>query len=222
MTFAVGLEKIAQQKDRMYCLGPSMRPTLMAGDLLSIFPYNGLAPRVGDVIVFQAPGEEKHITHRVISVTPQGIRTRGDNNNLVDPYLLKPENIIGRVTHAERGKRKKAVAGGYRGFLRAQVLYVLRVVRPHVRIALAYPYRLLYRSGVFQPILSRLVRVRVVSFQRPQGVELQLLWGRRIIGQLPAGAEQWVIKPPFKLVVREEELARWIRPSPIGAARPFS
>jgi signal peptidase I len=208
MTFTVGLEKIAQQKDRMYCLGPSMRPTLKAGDLLTIAPYNGLVPKVGDVIVFRAPGEEKHITHRVIAVGPEGVTTRGDNNNLVDPYLLKPENILGRVTHAERGKRKKTVTGGYAGSLQAQVLYMLRVVRPHLRIALAYPYRLLYRTGIFQPILSRLVQVRVVSFQRPQGIELQLLWGRRIIGQLPAGAERWVIKPPFKLVVREEELAK--------------
>ena len=208
MTFTVGLEKIAQKKDRMYCLGPSMRPTLKAGDLLAIAPYNGQAPRIGDVIVFQTPGEEKHITHRVISITPQGVRTRGDNNNLVDPYFLRQENIIGRVTHAERGQRKKVIVGGYAGYLQARVLYVLRVVRPHVRIALAYPYRLLYRSGIFQPILSRLFMVRVVSFQRTQGVELQLLWGRRIIGLLSAGAEQWVIRPPFKLVVREEDLAK--------------
>jgi signal peptidase I len=208
MKFAVGFEEAALSKDRMYCLGPSMRPTLKAGDLLRIAPYNGLEPQVGDVIVFQAPGDEKHITHRVVAVTPQGVRTRGDNNNLVDPCFLKLENIVGRVTHAERGKRRKRVAGGYAGCLQARVLYVLRVVRPQVRIALAYPYRLLYRSGIFQPILSRLFKVRVVSFQRPQGVELQLLWGRHIIGQLPAGGEQWVIWPPFKLVVREEELAR--------------
>jgi len=204
----VEFERISQRKDRMYCLGPSMRPTLKAGDLLTILPLNGQAPRVGDVIVFQAPGEEKHITHRVISVTPRGVGTRGDNNNLVDPFLLKPEHIIGRVTHAERGKRKKTVTGGPAGHLQARVLYVLRVIRPHVRTALAFPYRLLYRSGVFQPILSRLFRVRAVSYQRPQGVELQLLWGRRIIGQLEAGGTEWVIKPPFKLVVREAELAR--------------
>jgi signal peptidase I len=221
MTFTVGLEKITQQKDRMYCLGPSMRPTLKAGDLLKIAPYKGLAPQVGDVIVFQAPGEEKHITHRVVAVGPEGVRTRGDNNNLVDPYWLKPKNIVGRVTHAERGKRKKTVIGGYAGHLLARVLYVLRVVGPQVRIVLAYPYRLVYRSGLFQPILSRFFRVRVVSFQRPRGVELQLLWGRRIIGQLPAGEAQWVIWPPFKLVVREEGLVRWVRSFPTGETRRF-
>lgn len=41
--------------------------------------------------------DDKMITHRVVDVTEEGIRTKGDNNNVQDAYYLQPENIRGEV-----------------------------------------------------------------------------------------------------------------------------
>jgi signal peptidase I len=48
--------------------GPSMNPTLRAGDGLQIEPYEGKKIRAGDVIVFVSPENGHKVTHRVISV----------------------------------------------------------------------------------------------------------------------------------------------------------
>lgn len=41
--------------------------------------------------------DDKMITHRVVDVSEEGIRTKGDNNNVQDAYYLQPENIRGEV-----------------------------------------------------------------------------------------------------------------------------
>ena len=78
--------------------GPSMNPTLKAGDSLRVAPYENTRINVGDVVVFHTPERERHVTHRVISVDSRGVRTRGDNNNKTDSWLLRPDEIIGRIS----------------------------------------------------------------------------------------------------------------------------
>lgn len=41
--------------------------------------------------------DNKMITHRVVDVTDEGIRTKGDNNNVQDAYYLQSENIRGEA-----------------------------------------------------------------------------------------------------------------------------
>jgi len=55
------------------CLGPSMLPTLRAGDALWVVPYDGARIRRGDVVVFCPPpaagAEVGHpVVHRVVAV----------------------------------------------------------------------------------------------------------------------------------------------------------
>ena len=64
-----------------------------------LVPVDELRP--GDVITFRAPtgsGARSTITHRVVSVGPDGIRTRGDADPNRDPWLLEPGgSVVPRV-----------------------------------------------------------------------------------------------------------------------------
>ncbi|HEX5266758.1 MAG TPA: hypothetical protein VFW24_08285 [Acidimicrobiales bacterium] len=72
-------------------LSGSMRPGIQPGDAVLVAPEPLSAVRPGQVLVIQPPGlGGATVAHRVVSVTPGPagpvIRTRGDANNVVDPW----------------------------------------------------------------------------------------------------------------------------------------
>jgi signal peptidase len=70
----------------------SMQPTLPLGSLVLVVPRDADAVRVGDVITFSPPGDNRTITHRVVDVHGSGdglgVHTRGDANPVADPWTL--------------------------------------------------------------------------------------------------------------------------------------
>ena len=52
-------------------------------------------PEVGDIISYKA--QDAIITHRVIEKTDDGYITKGDNNSVADPGIVKPKQIFGTV-----------------------------------------------------------------------------------------------------------------------------
>ena len=52
-------------------------------------------PEVGDIISYKA--QDAIITHRVIENTDDGYITKGDNNSVADPGIVKPKQIFGTV-----------------------------------------------------------------------------------------------------------------------------
>ena len=190
----------------MNYIGPSMNPTLKSGDRLCIIPYDGQKIRRGDVVVFVPPGGDSKIIHRVVSIHSQGIKSRGDNNNELDQWVLKPDQILGRVVSAQRGNRRRRVFGGPVGQLFAAVLRVIHAIDSHVCYLLRPAYNELARVGVFACLLPAKMRPRVISFDRTEGKELQLLMGRRVIGRWLPGRSRWHICRPFRLFVDEESL----------------
>ena len=52
-------------------------------------------PEVGDIITYKA--QDAIITHRVIEKTDDGYITKGDNNSVADPGIVKPKQIFGTV-----------------------------------------------------------------------------------------------------------------------------
>lgn len=78
--------------------GPSMQPSLSAGDVVITEPVDDDDVKVGDVIRFRT--EEGFILHRVVRVeaSDDGLRfvTRGDGNN-VDDLPVSAEQLEGRM-----------------------------------------------------------------------------------------------------------------------------
>jgi signal peptidase len=186
--------------------GPSMSPTLKPGDRLQVVPDAGRKVRRGDVIVFSYPKDGPQITHRVMAVDSSGIRTRGDNNTDIDPWLLSPDDILGRVDYAQRGNRKRRVFGGPAGELVALSRRTIRIIDKRTSPLMHPLYSGLARSRFLSRWPRHWIKTRVVSFHRPGGTELQLLLGRHVIGRCLRGETRWRIRRPFRVLVDETRL----------------
>jgi len=133
-----------------------------------------------------------------------GICTRGDNNPHVDPYRLQPADVIGQVVAAQRGVKRRRIAGGRWGALRGMACRPRRVINRGVSQSLHGAYRGL--AGRFRGLLPAHLRPRVFAFQARNQTLLKLLLGRRVIGQYDTRKEQWRIRRPFRLLVDEAGL----------------
>ena len=167
----------------MNYIGPSMNPILKAGDVLRIVSYEGRKVRRGDVIVFIAPGGDSKVIHRVVAIDSRGIRTRGDNSTDVDPWILKPDQVLGSVVCARRRNKRLKVFGGPMGRLVAVVIRTIHWTDSSMSKLLRPSYERLARIGLLKQLLPERVEPQVISFSRPSGTELQLLIGRWVIGR---------------------------------------
>jgi len=191
----------------MYYMGQSMVPTFTPGDLLYFEPgCNEI--KVGDVIVFRTKGDDKNIVHRVISTGKEGIKTRGDNNNLPDSWLLTGEDIIGKVIEAERDGVKRKVSGSTEGYVKGHILHILRKIKFYF-IKIFRPFYLwLSERNLTGSLLQKCGLLRIISIKKEDKEELQLLSGRLVIGRLLPGRKKWQIRKPFRLLVDEKNLKK--------------
>ena len=186
--------------------GPSMKPTLKRGDGLKVHPYGDREIRVGDVVVVCPPARAQHVVHRVISVGSHGIKTRGDNNNNIDDWVLCPEDIIGQVVCVNRKNRSKTIYGGLPGRIYVSGLRAVKQIDLTISRILHPVYLWLARSGIFRNLLPQQLKTQILCFRRANGIEMQLLLGRRVIGRRLPGQNQWHVYRPFKIFIDEATL----------------
>lgn len=79
----------------VYILTGSMEPTLREKGVCIVKQTTYDEVDVDDILMYKV--DEKTITHRVIEKTEEGIRTKGDNNDVDDAYLLHEENVKAKV-----------------------------------------------------------------------------------------------------------------------------
>ena len=206
VSFAIIERMKASELKSMNYIGSSMNPTLKPGVRLNVRAYHGQEVRRGDVIVFIPPGGDSKIVHRVTSVNSDGIRTRGDNRNHEDDWVLRRENILGRVVAAQGRNRRRRIFGGPLGRLFAATVRVIHAIDSPVSYLLRPAYSELAKVGIFTRLLPAQMRPRVVSFEQAAGKELQLLMGRHVVGRWLPGMTRWYIRRPYRLFVDEETL----------------
>ena len=186
--------------------GGSMKPILRDGDGLTVEPYGCGKRRVGDIVVFNDPENNQKIIHRIVSIRKEGIRTRGDHNASVDPWILEPGEIIGKVVFAWRGNRRIRVWNGLAGQIHALAFRAGRKMDGLVSSLLHPSYRWLSRKGLVRRLMGGNSRIRILSLQRPEGIEFQLFFRNRPIGRRRPGAPNWEIKRPYRLLIDESTL----------------
>jgi signal peptidase len=88
--------------ERYVMTGSSMDGGIDRGSIAfeRVVPVSDL--RVGDVITYSHPAadedEDAMVTHRIVSIRPEGIRTQGDAEATADPWVLHPDSpTISRV-----------------------------------------------------------------------------------------------------------------------------
>jgi len=76
----------------------SMEPTIPVGSIVVIKPANSETLKVGDIICFKVETERPTtVTHRIIGITSQGFITKGDANEDPDTWIVKKQDVIGKV-----------------------------------------------------------------------------------------------------------------------------
>ena len=184
--------------------GNSMNPTLSEHDLLEIEPYGSRPVRCGDAIFFLPPHGDQPVVHRAVRAIAEGIRTKGDNNNRVDPWVIRPEDVIGQVVWATRGEKRRPIYGG-----RVGQLWSFGVKRFVVAVrCFSFFYHLLARSGLLRRLIPLHKRMRIVALRRKGGRAFKLLLGNWLIGNYQPGMNYWQIRRPFRLFVDERSLPR--------------
>ncbi len=186
--------------------GPSMNPTFYAGDLLKIVPYGDKEIRIGDVVVFRPPDREIQVVHRVVAFAEKGIRTRGDNNSNIDSYFLNPNDIVGKVVSVQKKDEVKRVHDGTMGSVYAKILHIRKRLDRGISKILHPGYRLLAESGVFRRLTSPWLKTTIICIKKPNGTEMILLLGKRVIGRRRLGQDVWKIIRPFRLLVDDAAL----------------
>jgi signal peptidase I len=185
-------------------IGNSMHPTLSEHDLLEIEPYGGRPVRCGDVIFFLLPHGEQPVVHRVVRAIAEGIRTKGDNSNRVDPWVIRSEDVIGQVVRATRGKKLRSIYGGRVGQLWSFGVRGFTVVEK----GFSFFYHRMARSGLLRRLIPLHKRMRIVALRRKGGRAFKLLLGDWVIGNYQPGMNYWQIRRPFRLFVDERFLPR--------------
>jgi len=82
-------------------LSGSMSPSIPTGSVVFAVPSDAAKLRVGDVIMFDPPGQNISVTHRIVDVKgdPHSptFTTKGDANQSPDPWTVKYNGPAGKV-----------------------------------------------------------------------------------------------------------------------------
>lgn len=101
---------------RFCARGWSMVPFIRDGDVITVAPLQHPSPKVGEVIAFVRPGEEKLVVHRVVTKRSTLVITQGDNGGCYMEEVIPKENVLGVVTRIERNGNKVWLGLGYERF----------------------------------------------------------------------------------------------------------
>jgi len=74
----------------------SMSPTFERGDLV-LMQRIYTEPVEGDIIMLEREEYLLPVTHRIVSVTEGGVRTKGDARGRVDPWTIPEEEIVAKA-----------------------------------------------------------------------------------------------------------------------------
>ena len=113
--------------------GSSMGSALPVGSIAIAQPVAASQIEVGDIIAYRAAGDSgTMVTHRVVKVIHTNgdlsFQTRGDSNEDVDPNLVPPTNVIGKVSF------HIPLVGYLFHFIRQPLGYVLLIGLPAIAI----------------------------------------------------------------------------------------
>lgn len=91
-------------------VGESMEPVIKEGDLLIVDPTPDQIDKM-DIIVYDCIKckPEKLIGHRVVRITSIGYIVKGDNVPRADPWLVKRDQVVGKVIHVVRDWPSKQI-----------------------------------------------------------------------------------------------------------------
>ncbi len=187
-------------------IGPSMNPTLKAGDILETIPYANSRINVGDIVVFHPRKGSSHVVHRVVALGSFEVKTRGDNNIEPDPYVFSPKTIIGKVVSFQRGGKIIPIQGGKRGLISANYLWAKNRVDLNISRMLIPAYHWLSETGIIRRLFAPLFKPSNFLLPTSSGNRNATLFRTLDDWQTPSRKMPMRIKRPFRLLINEAYL----------------
>jgi len=185
-----------------------MYPTLRAGDGLKLEPYKNVSEvRVGDVISYPYPGRPYDVVHRIIKLSADGVITRGDNNNKIDPYVVPYDEIIGKVTATKRKTRMITIKGGGTGFAIHKIMLFRKYFMQYGLAPLRCLSNMLAASNLLT-IFYPLFKTRVINIKRNGKTTQLLVIGKKAIGKQLSDSGEWQIRFPYKYFIDKNRIDR--------------
>ncbi|MBU0996166.1 MAG: signal peptidase I [Proteobacteria bacterium] len=194
------------QKKTVIYKGPSMNPFFQDLDFFEIIPYNRETIQAGDVVVFVSPDTGDQVAHRVISVKNGGIRTKGDNNREKDSFVLRAMDIAGKVVFRTRMNKTCQVHGGAQGIFLHTIWQTWLVLSGMGRFLFRPAWLFLVNRRPLRWLLPFMPDIRVVSFARPEGKELQAFIGKYLVARRFPSETEWRLNRFSRLMIREDHL----------------
>ena len=92
----------------------SMKPIINKNDYVLTKTTKFKDLKIGDIITYKCSGtvenyeeyENEIIIHRIIEKTDKYVRTKGDDNSIIDPWIVYPEDIISKAIYNINTKTK--------------------------------------------------------------------------------------------------------------------
>ena len=194
-----------------------MNATLKPGDGLETYTYRDRAEiRVGDVIVYPHPFGTVDVVHRIIEIRRDGVITRGDNNNKIDPYTVGFDNIIGKVIAAKRKNRRIPVKGGKTGFYIHKLMLLRKYSMQYGFRPLGVVSNIIAASGIFN-VFHPVFNLRIIHINGDHQRQLILVTGNRAIGKLLEESGEWQIRFPYKYFINKSRLGK--KPGEVSSTR---
>ena len=183
--------------------GRSMEGTFHTGDRLILEPVSINELKKGDVIVFKRldfGDTKKDLVHRVITISEKGVITKGDNNLYKDTMLVTSNNLVGRVTHIERGENQLKVQNGLSGLRRARFLHLRLPIKKIIWGICRVPYRSLKKSG----LVSKIWRpdIKKIHIKTAEGDSIKYIHRKRTVAQIWPELGCSRCKKPYDLVIK--------------------
>jgi hypothetical protein len=91
---------------RFNASGRSMEPFIHSGDTVSIVQLLSSLPRLGDVLAFIHPLDGRLLLHRMIQKKGNEYLMKGDNLSDYSDGWVSAQQLLGKVSHIDRGDRK--------------------------------------------------------------------------------------------------------------------
>jgi hypothetical protein len=162
---------------------------------------------VGDVIVYPHPFGTVDVVRRVIEIRPDGVITRGDNNNRIDPYTVRFDDIIGKVIAAKRKNRRIPIKGGKTGFGIHKFMLLRKYSMQYGLPPLGAVSNIIAASGIFN-VLHPVLNLRVVRINGEHRRQSILVSGNRAIGRLLEESGEWQIRFPINTLLSNAGLEK--------------
>jgi hypothetical protein len=179
-----------------------MRTTFRNGHLLYVRPAeNDL--KVGDVIIFTEAGKPDPIVHRIILVSPEGLITRGDSNNMSDPTPVQMGQVVGKVEMVADHNNLKRVTSGKNGLRLAKARSGVDHAWMHIKSLFWLPYDCLRKSGWAAKIWHP--EIIEVNLRTEHGSIVKYEVGRRTVAVWDATQRIFRCNKPYDLVIKSPD-----------------